>query len=164
MRKYRLDLRKELRQLRETLGFRWVALRSVDLTKPCTECQKKVPDNYDSGFAGCKSCMNIGYSYIDRLVRGYKFLGSQGLRYATNVGMLNDQEMTFILQHDATPKPVDWILELDLDETTLIPRQPFKVIAAYKIDDAHPQRGEDGRIEFWKCKVDKRVLGYGKSQ
>ncbi len=161
-----IDLRKELQTLRDNLGFRWLALRSVDLTRPCHECQKKVPANYDQSPGLCKACLGIGYTYIDKLIEGFKYRPYSlfQVRGFSNVGPMGIDSVNFVLQHNSNPKPVDWILELELDETTMIPVQPFKITGAYRIEDVTIFRGDSGRIEFFRCNVLEQNLTLGKSQ
>lgn len=157
-----IDLRKYFKELQNEMGFRWVALRSVDLTIPCAECKRKVADNYDQPYSGCKTCLGIGYSYVDKLVKGYRYMASPGIDTKSNIGTLNIQSQNYVVQYNAVPKNVDWILELELDEKTMIPRQPFVITSAFKIDDAHPLRGIDGKIEYWKCRVTEKNTHLGK--
>ena len=157
-----IDLRKYFKELRDNVGFKWIALRSVDLTKPCTECERKMPDNYDQPYAGCKRCIGIGYLYVDKLIKGYRYQNTPGMDVSENVGLINVQSQIYLLQHDSQPKPVDWILELQLNEKTLIPVQPFKIVSAFKINDSTPLRGDDGRIEFWRCVCEEKNFTIGK--
>lgn len=156
-----IDLRKFLREIRDTVGFRWIALRSVDLSKPCLECIKKAPDNYDSPSGVCSRCLDIGFNYVDKLIKGYRFQATPGVDIAANVGPINIPKQNYILEWNTFPKSTDWILELDLDEVTQIPKQPFKITSAFKIEDANSLRGDNGRIEFWKCTVEERNLSLG---
>lgn len=159
-----IDLRKELRILRDTMGFRWVALRSVDLSKPCNQCKAKTPDNYDQGHSRCNACLGIGYTYIDKLIQGYKYTQTPEflIRGASPVGPHGIQTVHYLLQDGANPKYVDWILELELNETTLIPIQPFRITSAFKIEDVATFRSDMGRIEFFNCLVQEQHLSLGK--
>lgn len=158
-----IDFRKELYLLRDNMGFRWVALRSVDLSKPCNECKAKVPDNYDQSFARCKACLGIGYLYIDKLVKGYRY-SQRAFPGIRDSGAITISENRYIFQHDSNPKVVDWVLELELNEETLIPVQPFKITAAYKIKDVSIFRGDNGRIDFFVCSIEEQKITLGRSQ
>lgn len=161
-----IDLRNELKTLRDNVGFRWLALRSVDLSKPCGECQRKVPDNYDQSYGRCKACLGIGYTYVDKLILGfsYRSLPLFQVRGQSVVGPMGIQNVKFILQHDSNPKPVDWIMELELNETTMVPVQPFKITSAYRIEDVTIYRSDSGRIDFFSCNVLEQNLTLGKPQ
>lgn len=163
MRRYDfIDLRKELAELKAHAVHKWVALRSVDLSKPCNECKAQEDPNYDQPAAYCKTCMSMGYSYIDKLVKGYRFEAAPGFDTKSNIGILNLKTQVYILEHGAVPKPVDWILELDMNEVTMVPKTPFKITNSFKIENALDMRDKDGRIEFWRCYVRERNLDLGK--
>lgn len=157
-----IDLRQELELLKSLIGHYWVALRVADLSKPCRECMNKEDPNLDQPSAYCKTCLGIGFSYVDKLVKAFRYQAAVGLSLKGNVGVLDLESRVFILENGYVPKRYDWILELDIDEATMNPKQPFKAIRAFKIDDALPMRGDDGRIEFFKCYTKARVLDVGK--
>jgi hypothetical protein len=159
-----LDLRKELDTMLESVGFSWVALRSVDLSTPCTECKKPTGDHYDQPSPTCTSCMGIGYLYIDKIVKGFRYMSSPGFDFRSNIGMLNTETQVYILEHDKAPKETDYVLELNLDEDTGAPSQPFEVTKSFKIQSTFAARGDKGRIELWRCFVEERNLeNMGKS-
>jgi len=158
-----INLRKEIRALLREVGFYWMALRSADLTQRCVECSKKIPANYDQAPRFCPQCFNTGYLFRDELVKGFRYLSQPGLDFLSEGGPLNIKTQVFILEHDEFPKSVDYLLELDLHEETGVPRQPFKITKAHKIQDAQPMRGDDGRIEFWRCFTEERSLGLGRT-
>ncbi len=157
-----IDLRKELEFLRAYEGHRWLALRIADLSKPCKAYMDKEAGNYDQPAPYCKSCLGIGYSYIDKLIKGFRYQASPTLGFKGNIGVLDTETKIFILEYDAIPKRFDWILELDLDENTMQPKQPFRITNAFKIEDSLALRGEDGRIEFFRCNTKARLLDIGK--
>ena len=161
-----IDLRKELRLIRDNVGFSWVALRSVDLSIPCIECQAKVAANYDQAPGFCKTCLGIGYTFIDKLVLGFKYrpVSLFQVRGQNNVGPIGVQTVSYVLQYNANPKPVDWILDLQLNETTQTPVQPFVIKSAYRIEDVTIMRSDFGRIEFFKCGVLEQNLTIGRFQ
>ena len=159
-----LDLRKELDTMLKSVGFSWVALRSVDLTLPCKECKKPIGDQYDQPSLTCTSCMGTGYLYIDKIVKGFRYMSSPGFDFRSNIGTLNTETQVYILEHDKMPKETDYILELNKNETTGVPAQPFQVTKAFKIQNAFAARGDNGRIEMWRCFVEERNLeNIGKS-
>jgi hypothetical protein len=153
-----LDLRKEIDTILKSVGFSWVALRAVDLSTPCTECKKALGDHYDQVSPTCTSCMGIGYLYIDKIVKGFRYMSSPGFDFRSNIGTLNTETQVYILEHDKAPKETDYILELDLDEATGSPIQPFKARKSFKIQSTFGARGDKGRIELWRCFVEERNL------
>jgi hypothetical protein len=157
-----IDLRQELDLLKGLMGHYWVALRVADMTKPCKECMLKEDPNLDQPAYGCKSCMGIGFAYVDKLVKAYRYQAAVGLGLDGNIGVMDLESRVFILENGQVPKRFDWILELELDETTMTPKQPFRAVSAFKIDDALPLRGDNGRIEFFKCYTKNRILDIGK--
>ena len=160
-----IDFRKEIEELKDSEGFRWVALRSADLTKQCMECARSVNDSYDQPNPYCSSCLGTGFGYVDKLVKGYRYLSTPGFDFRTQLGIVNTESQVYILEHDTYPKEVDLILELEQDELKKppTPRQPFVVMSVFKIQHAFPVRGSGGgRIEFWRCFVEERNFSRGK--
>lgn len=158
-----INLRKELATLRDHVGFRWTALRSADLNTPCIECSKKVPAQYDQVSGTCKSCLGIGYAYMDKLVPAFSYLGQPGFDFLSQIGFINTKTRVYIIEYGYKPKNTDYIMELDLDESTGIPRQPFVVTRTFKIQDSEVMRGGEptshvGAIDFWRCYVEERNL------
>lgn len=160
-----INLRKEMKLLSESVGFSWVALRSVDLTKPTTEAQESVPQNYDQSNTSYSNIVS-NYYFVDKLIKGYRYLAQPGFDYQSQVGALNTKTQVYIIEQDKKPKNTDFILELELDEETGQPKQPFSVSRVFSIQDAQPMRGGQpetipGGIEFWRCYVEEDNLGYG---
>jgi hypothetical protein len=158
-----IDLRKEIKTLIDLEGFHWIALRSVDLSRPCSKCKDEIDPQYSDVSIQCSVCLGIGYSYIDKLTKGYGFRGATAIDQRTNVVMINTENIVWVLQHNIYPKNSDYILELDLDESTGIPKQPFSIIKAYKIQDAQSMLGDDRRIEFWSCYTEESNIDLGRS-
>jgi hypothetical protein len=152
-----IDLRKEIETLRDAVGFRWIALRSLDLTQRCLECIKTTNDSFDQP-GSCSACMGSGFVFIDKLVKGFRYLSTPGFDFRSEIGILNTETQVYIIEHDKKPKETDFIFELELNEETGTPRQPFSVNRVFKIQNAFPARGDDGRIEFWRCFVEERNL------
>jgi len=159
-----IDFRKELELLRNAgLHHMWVALRCVDLGTPCTECSKVIDVHHEQPPRSCTSCLGIGYSFVDKLVKAYRYRPLYGVDTKTMVGVINTQTRVYILEHGQQPKQVDWILELELNSDNQ-PVQPFRVTSRFKIQDAMPMRGDDdGRIEYWHCIAEERNLDDGKA-
>ena len=151
--------------LSESVGFSWVALRSVDLTRPAKEAQGSIPQNYDQTNINYQHIVS-NYYYVDKLVRGYRYLAQPGFDYQSQIGSINTKTQVYILEHDTKPKNTDFVLELELDEATGQPKQPFSISRVFNIQDAQPMRGGQpktvsGGIEFWRCYAEEDNLGYG---
>jgi hypothetical protein len=159
----RLDFRKEMEFLRDSLGFAWAALRSQRLDEKCIECTKSVGAQYDQPNPSCKTCMGTGHPYVDKIVKVYRTLVTPGFDYLAEVGNINTTTSICYMEHDANPKEGDYILELELNETTMTPIQPFNVIRANRIQDSHDNRGIGGRIEYWACRLEEKNFDIGKS-
>lgn len=160
-----IDLRKEIELLAGATGFSWVALRSIDLSKPTTEAKKSLPSNYDQSNINFKNIVS-NYYFIDKLVKGYRYMAQPGFDYQSQIGTINTKTQVYIIAHDKKPKNTDYILELDLDEETGQPKQPFRIARVFNIQDAQPMRGGQprtitGGIEFWRCYTEEDNLGYG---
>jgi hypothetical protein len=155
-----INLRKEIETLRDNVGFYWVALRVIDLSKKTNQSSDKVPSNYDQPNPEDSKSLLINHSYSDKLVKAFRYLGSPGFDFLTQLGNINTRSATFIVEYDKQPKDTDFILELESDEETHIPYQPFNVVKVFKIQDSFPLRGDDGRIEFWRCHVEERNLDF----
>jgi len=144
-----IDLRGEVDFIQKRYSFYWVALRSMYLNTKCP-CFDGIPNKK------CSKCMGTGYLYVDKLVKAQNARTTPGLDFSTQIGKINTQTITWIIQHDKRPKTTDWILELDLDESTRIPRQPFVVKRSFAIQDAWPYRGKNGEIIYWYCLSEER--------
>lgn len=140
-----------------------MALRSAKLDIRCTECLKNIGGETEGPNPSCRFCLGTGYPYVDKLVQGYRYLATPGFDFRAQIGIVNTETNVFIVKYDKQPKSTDLIAELVLDETTGNPRQPFKISKMFKIQDAFPLRGDDGRIEFWRCFVEERNFDVGKS-
>lgn len=157
-----IDFRKELSLLMGEQGFHWVALRSVDLSRPCSKCKGKTLSAHSEVSSQCTLCLDVGYSYVDKLIKGYSYRGSPGNDENTQVGIINTENLVWALQHNSYPKTSDYILELDLDLTTGVPRQPFRIIRTHKVSDAQAMLGDDRKIKFWRCFTQESNLSFGR--
>jgi len=157
----RLDLRKEMEVLIKTSGFRWVALRTAQLDQPCTQCTKRTEPQYESPPGSCMKCLNTGFLFIDKLVKGYSYLPAAGRDFLSDIGVINTETVVYILQSGAKPKTGDYICELDTDELTGVLRQPFVIRHVFVIQDSKEMRGDDGRIEFFKTYCEEHNLDKG---
>ena len=146
-----IDLEKEIEFLRDRYAFYWAALRTADLTKKCSCINEKTGPKYS-----CKSCLGSGHLYTDKLVKVDRARSTPGIDSISKIGNINTSGVSFIIEQRSRPKNTDWILELDLEEKTGTPRQPFKAIRAFKIQSAHPCRGKKGKISFWYCVAEER--------
>lgn len=158
-----IKLRKELSNLVENEGH-WVALRSIDLTKPTTEAQEGIPENYDQSHPDYNNIV-ANYYFVDKLLKSFRYLAQPGFDFQSRIGVINTKTQVYILEHDKKPKNTDYILELDLDENG-IPKQPFKIQRVFRIQDAQEMRAEDpgthhGSQIFWRCFCEEHNVGYG---
>ena len=159
-----INLEKEIDTLIKEFG-RWVALRSIDLSKPTKQAQELVAGQYDQSNLDFAH-VTKNYSYIDKLVRSYRYLAQPGFDYQTQVGTINTKLRIFIIESDKIPKNTDYILELDLDEKTGIPIQPFSITRVWRIQDseslcAGQPTKHGGGIEYFRCFTEEDNLGYG---
>ncbi len=159
----KLNFREELEILKDTVGFVWAALRSQKLDQECSECIRYIGGQYDQPNPGCKTCMGTGHPYIDKIVKLYRYLSTPGFDHRSSIGNISTRVDKCYLEHDETPKEGDYVLELEINEKTQIPIQPFNVIRAFEVEDAHANRGVNGRVEFWTCRIEERNLEIGKS-
>ena len=146
----RLNLRNELSVLVKSSGFKWVALRAAQLDQPCNQCIIRAGELYETTPSTCMKCLNTGYLFVDKLVRGYSYLTAAGRDFLSSVGNINTDLVIYIIEHNTRAKEGDYICELDIDESTETPRQPFKIIRTFKIQDSMDIRCDDGRIEYLK--------------
>ena len=158
-----INLEKEVDSLLREYGY-WLALRSVDLSKRTKESIDLVPGQYDQDNPDFQKVLS-SYTYTDKLIKGYRYLAQPGFDFQTQVGVINTKLRVFIIEADKMPKNTDYILELELDETTGIPVQPFSVRRVWSIQDAEPLRAGQpvshaGGIEFFRCFVEENNLGY----
>jgi len=152
-----VDLRKEIDFFRNRHGFFWVALRSAKLDTTCS-CS----DSYGISSSKCTMCMGTGHLFVDKLVKATRARYMPGVDILSEIGKVNTSSKTWVVHHNVKPKNTDWILELDLDESTGIPRQPFKVKRAFKLQNTFPARGPKGRIDYWYCFSEERNFEYGR--
>jgi hypothetical protein len=166
MKRSRLDfinLKKEFNVLKENMGFSWGALRSAKLDQKCTECAKSVGSQYDQPNPNCKTCMGIGYAYIDNLIKLRTSDRSSAKKFLFELGSVNTSNRDFFLESKLRPKEYDFILELHLDELTGSPIQPFKIRSVYKIQDVYQARGAGGATSYWHCLAETRNFTAGKN-
>lgn len=152
-----LNLRKEFDNLFDE-GFFWVALRYVDLTKPCTSCKDTAGQQYEDIANECTSCMGIGFLYTDKIVKTYSVMSSEGRDKLSSIGIINTKLKVWYFKHDVFPKATDYILELDTDQETGELRRPFSINRAHKIMDSQPLFGDESLVEFWRCYVEEANL------
>ena len=139
----RLSIKKELDELSKTSGFRWVALRSQSRTKKCTKCSSEPMVN-------CMSCLGTGFLFIDKLVKGYSYMAVHGREFKSEIGRVSTNTPVYILKDTSKPKEGDFVAELDLNEETGVPRQPFRIRSLFLVQDSKEYRGETGEIEFFR--------------
>ena len=148
------NLIKELKELEKIGGFRWFGHRKADYTKKCS-CISS--GGIASPSPSCSRCLSTGYLFTDYLVKGYMWLGILGVEIGSAVGKISTQNRNVVLQHNRPVNKFDFILELDSDPETGNPRQPFRIMRAFKVQDSMSLLGDDSRVEFWKCSVEERT-------
>ncbi len=158
-----IDLQKHFDVLRKHVGFSWVALRSAKLDTRCSECARVVGSQYDQTNPNCKTCLGIGHAFTDKLVKARKSDRSSAKKFLTEIGAIGTDTKNFFIESDVFPKTSDFILELDLDELTGSPVQPFRIRRAYKIQSTAANRGKKGRIEYWNCLAERRSFDLGRT-
>jgi hypothetical protein len=156
-----LDLRKELATLESNVAFSWVALRSAQLGSQCSACMKRIGPQYGIPSPSCVRCLGSGYLFVDKLVRAYQPRPLPGVDFFSELGLVNTKTQAFFLKEPTKPKNTDFILELDLDEATGIPRQPFTITRIFSIQTAESLRGVKGRIEYWMALTEERNFDRG---
>ena len=158
-----IDLEKEIGNVIENFG-EWIAIRSVDLTKRTREAEQSIPAQYEQSNPDYQHIV-ANYYYVDKLARSFRYLAQPGFDYQTPVGTLNTKLRVVIVESDKLPRNTDYILELQLDENTGIPTQPFRIRRVWEIQDAEPMRAGQpvkhaGGIEYFRCFVEEDNLGY----
>jgi len=156
-----IDLREELNLILDNITPHWVALRTAQLDQPCPECIKRVKPQYNTPPGSCMKCLNTGHLFVDKIINTYSYQASAGRDYIANLGKISAETVIYIIKHDSRPKQGDYICELDLDESTGIPRQPFRIRRIFSIEDSKEFRGDDGRIEYFKLYCEENNLDRG---
>lgn len=161
--KERIDLKDELKFILEELQPHFVALRSAQLDQKCPECAKRSGEQYVAVSATCMACLNTGHLFIDKLLSVYSYKASSGYERLAEIGVITADAMIYIVQGGHHPKEGDKICELDLDEDTGEPKQPFRIRRIFNIQNAKELRGEDGRIEYFKLYCEEYNLDRGQN-
>lgn len=105
--------------------------------------------------------MGTGHLYVDKLVKAQRIRSVPGGHLRTKLGKISTEIKNWVIESRNKPKSTDWILELDLNERTNAPKQPFSVVRAFSIQSAKPARGKRGRIEYWHCTAEERNFTFG---
>lgn len=153
-----LGKRSSLFPSNKAIGFQWYGLRQADVTKKCS-CV-----NYGSvASETCTRCYSSGYLFTDFLVKGYAWSGVLGVEFGAKSGQISTNQKNLVLRHDRPINKFDFILELDQNPDTGKILQPFKIIKQYKIQDIFGIKGDNGRIEFWRCNIEERNIENGQA-
>lgn len=142
---------------KKAIGFRWFGLRQPDYTARCS-CGN-TEGTTDS--ITCFRCFNTGYVFTDYLVKGYFWLGVLGVEYSTSPGLIATQQKNLVIEHDRPINKFDYILELNQDPVTNKVTQPFQIMKYLRVQDSLAVRGDDSRVEFWRCNVEERNIKPG---
>lgn len=148
-----------LREL-ERVAFRWVALREADLSKQCT-CVQESEKGLRQASASCKRCFGSGYVFTDYLVKGFEWVFTPATHFQAELGQMSTQVRHFVVRRTRPLKKFDFLVDLDINPDTGVPKQPFKMIRVYQIQDVRAFSGRGGRVEFWKCTAEERTLTTG---
>lgn len=140
------------------IGFQWFGLRQADYTKPCG-CGGSLGSTEPTT---CSRCLSTGYLFSDYLVKGYGWMGLLGFEYNSKPGLMSTQQRNLVLQFDKTINKFDFVLELDQDPDTGKIRQPLRITRQFKVQDSVPIRGDNAKLEFWKCTVEERNVDSGR--
>ncbi|MCB1712294.1 MAG: hypothetical protein KDH96_07415 [Candidatus Riesia sp.] len=143
---------------KKAIGTQWFGLRQADYTKRCG-C---TPEEGTSEGSNCSRCFSTGYLFTDYLVKGYMWMGVLGTEFNSIPGVISTQQKNLVIQHDRIVNKFDFVLELDHDPATSKPRQPFQIVKIYRVQDSLPIRGDDSRVEFWKCSIEERNIEDGR--
>lgn len=153
-----IDLIKEIRSL-TNFSFQWYGFRQLDYSKKCA-CS----NNRDEGItttSGCSRCFRTGYQFTDFLVKGHIWTSVFGVEFTGPHTTLSTQTKYLLLEWDRPIQKYSFILELDQDSKTGKLIQPFKIMRTYAIQDYDSYKGDNARIEYWKCLIEERNFDDG---
>tara|TARA_R110002074_G_scaffold402324_1_gene607030 strand:+ start:69398 stop:69958 length:561 start_codon:yes stop_codon:yes gene_type:complete len=145
---------------KEAIGFQWLGLRQPDFSKKCG-C---TPIEGTSENHTCTRCLNTGYLFTDYLVKGYFWMGVLGSEFGASPGILSTQQKNLVIEHDRPVSKFDFVLELDKDPETGVPRQPFSIMRYNRVQDSIGLKGDSAKTEFWKCVLEERNVEDGRPQ
>ena len=69
--------------------------------------------------------------------------------------MTTAPDYMFFFEHSAKPTQQDFVLEIELNETTREPTIPFKVVNVFDISDIRELRSDGGRVEFYSVTAER---------
>lgn len=104
----------------------------------------------------CRRCLATGQAYVDYIVKLDRRLVTPGMT-ADNAAGEPDQfeRLKYYLQRIVPVKRDDFLLELELDPTTLDPVTPYRIRQAYRIvEPIEDMRDIGGRLEFVQVSVE----------
>jgi len=153
------DLRKEIEYLSKS-SFKWMALRSIDYTKPCS-CAA-IKNNTLDPQPMCSRCMKTGYLFTDYLVKAFTWKDVLGVLFNASPTTISTLRNNIVIRHHKVVNKRDYVLELELNPDTGIITQPFRIIRMFQIQDVWPLIGDSSRREFWKCSIEERNVDDGR--
>ena len=160
------DLRGELRKILEDpsnlfrYGDRWLGLRKVDYS---VECLCSQADGMRGPSPTCTRCMGLGHPFADELVKGYLWRSFfTGTEFPAEPGIISTQGRNLIVRYSDVVNKFDWVLLLDLNHETGEPRQPFNIRQSFVVVDSLGLRGQNGRVEYWRCVLQERNISDGR--
>ena len=110
----------------------------------------------DDPLPDCRKCLATGQAYVDYIVK----LDRRGVTPAstadTGAGEPDQfQRVKDYVERIGPVKRDDFLLELELDPTTLEPVQPYRISRAYRIvEPIEDLRDKEGRLEFVQVSVE----------
>lgn len=155
-----IDLIKELKSL-DDFSFQWYGLRQLDYSKKCG-CSKVREEGITTS-TGCSRCFRTGFLFSDFLVRGHIYTSVFGVEFTGPHGTLSTQTKYLILEWNRPIQKYSFILELDQELKTGKLAQPFKITRAFTIQDYEGLKGDNSRIEYWKCLIEERNFDDGRA-
>lgn len=144
---------------KKSVGFQWFGLRQPDYTQPCgcigVDGTREDPT--------CRRCMSTGYLFTDYLVKGYSWMGILGVEYNASPGLISTQQRNLVIEYNKPINKFDFVLELEHSPAGVL-RQPFNIMRYFRVQDSLPLKGDDSRVEFWKCALEERNIESGTAQ
>ena len=176
-----LNLRQEFKELIDGTGCdpqrgHWVLLRRMNTQQRCScwneqgegDLQIKIDKRkYDEPDKDCDICGGSGWLYAEELHKVRRRIttpppGQGGLLDQTEFAIMNVPYIIYYFKNYVNPTEKDRIVEIDNDEDGS-PIKPYVKRSIYNITLAEPFRDLNGRIEYWRCAVNKEELRYGRT-
>lgn len=106
-------------------------------------------EKYQEAESKCPICIGSGWvSRIERHTLRHKaapVISRSGMLNQAEVGKMWIEGRVFYMRHDSHPRVMDLIYEVGWTES----QKPSHLMNTYRINDVVPNRGDNGRIEYW---------------